>query len=650
MSYERKSYDWRRRQAIRDLLAAAGISIVVALLAHAFGLFEALASWSQAYERRMLDEFILVSAILVSALSIFSFLRWREFVQEAASHKQTGDSLRERGDQLALVSKIVEQMNADLELENVLNETIHLIHKSFDYHHVALYIADQEQGKLLMRAKAGNFAHLFPSDHRLTLDRGMVGWVYRHGETLLANDVKAEPHYYNPYPDLVPTQSELSVPILVSGQCVGVLDAQSPQIRSFEPNDVMVMETLAHQIALKVENVRLYEEIERKTLEDEQSHQALWESERRFRSIAETASDAIIIFDENRTIFFWNPAAKAIFGYEAGETRGKLLPSLVSEQFHEIYQREKEGKAGESDLIGKAIETTGFRRDGSEFPLEISLATWSTPEKKFFTMIARDITERVRSEQERARAEEALKQKAQELARSNSELEQFAYIVSHDLQEPLRMVRSYLQLLERRHKERLDEEARGFISYAVDGAARMRRLISDLLTYSRVTTHARPLTRTDCSHILDFALTDLKIAIEESDAVVTHDPLPTVAADETQLKQVFQNLISNGIKFHKENSRPEIHVGVEQQDEEWVFAVSDNGIGIDPQYFEQIFIIFQRLHSQEEYPGTGIGLALCKKIVERHGGRMWVESEAGQGSTFYFTIPKREGAHLERQR
>lgn len=242
---------------------------------------------------------------------------------------------------------------------------------------------------------------------------------------------------------------------------------------------------------------------------------------------------------------------------------------------------------------------------------------------------------------ERKRGEDRLKNAMADLERSNKELEQFAYVASHDLQEPLRMVSSYTQLLARRYQDQLDQDAHDFITYAVDGAARMQRLINDLLGYSRVGTRGKPFGKTDCQRVLQETLANLRTAIDETDATVTHDPLPTVIADEPQLVQVLQNLVSNAIKFHGQ-APPAVHIGAERKNDEWVFSVRDNGIGIDPQYYERIFVIFQTLHSRDQYPGTGIGLALCKRIVERHGGRIWVESEPGRGSIFYFTIPIKE--------
>ena len=240
---------------------------------------------------------------------------------------------------------------------------------------------------------------------------------------------------------------------------------------------------------------------------------------------------------------------------------------------------------------------------------------------------------------ERKQAEEDLAEKARELARSNAELEQFAYVASHDLQEPLRMVASFTQLLAERYQGRLDEKADQYIGFAVEGASYMQSLIDDLLSYSRVTSRARPFQPTDCAAVLQKALANLRVAIAESKAEINAGPLPTLMADGNQLVQLLLNLIGNAIKFHGDKP-PQISVSARLEGETWVFAVKDNGIGIDPRYFERIFVIFQRLHSRRSaYPGTGIGLAICKKVVERHGGRIWLESTPGEGTTFFFTLP-----------
>jgi light-regulated signal transduction histidine kinase (bacteriophytochrome) len=254
--------------------------------------------------------------------------------------------------------------------------------------------------------------------------------------------------------------------------------------------------------------------------------------------------------------------------------------------------------------------------------------------RRIFTGIVRDISERKRSE-------EALGRQSEELARSNVELERFAYVTSHDLQEPMRTVRSFAQLLQRRCASQLTGDAAEYLRFISDGVARMQTLINDLLTYSRVSSQGGAFAPADCNEILAMVLENLHSSIQSNRAGVTADPLPVVVGDATQLGQVFQNLLVNAIKFH--GSRPpRIHVSAAESAGEWVFCVRDNGIGIAPEYFERIFIIFQRLHTIEEYGGTGIGLAICKKIVERHGGRIRVESAVGEGSAFYFSIPKRE--------
>jgi light-regulated signal transduction histidine kinase (bacteriophytochrome) len=253
--------------------------------------------------------------------------------------------------------------------------------------------------------------------------------------------------------------------------------------------------------------------------------------------------------------------------------------------------------------------------------------------------VGKDITRRKTDEAALREAHDELELKARDLTRSNEELQQFAYVASHDLQEPLRMVASYTQLLDRRYRDKLDGDAREFMEFIVDGAARMKQLIEDLLAYSRVGTRGRDFQEVDSGAALAKALVNLRGAQEASGAVLTHDAMPTVLADAVQLAQLFQNLIGNAMKFRGAEP-PCIHVGAETREQVWVFTVKDNGIGLDPQYSDRIFMMFQRLHTKAEYPGTGIGLAICKKIVDRHGGRIWVESRPGHGSTFGFTLAR----------
>lgn len=237
---------------------------------------------------------------------------------------------------------------------------------------------------------------------------------------------------------------------------------------------------------------------------------------------------------------------------------------------------------------------------------------------------------------------EELEKYSLELERSNKDLEQFAYIASHDLREPLRMVTSYLQLIEKNYKGKLDKEADEFIGYAVEGAINIRNLINDLLIYSRIGTHTGNFKPVDSEDVLSHALINLKLVIQENEAVITHDQLPVVIADQTQLLQLFQNLIDNAVKFRAKEA-PRVHISCRRDNSNWVFSVQDNGIGIAPEYFSRIFQIFQRLHARREYQGTGIGLAVCKRIVERNGGKIWVESASRKGANFFFTIPLKEG-------
>src|SRR5580704_10924867 len=359
----------------------------------------------------------------------------------------------------------------------------------------------------------------------------------------------------------------------------------------------------------------------------------LAQMEGRYRGLLEAAPDAMVVVNQSGEIVLLNVQAEKQFGYRRDELLGQKVTNIIPVGFAErlIADGLRSAEDALAQQIGTGIELIARRKDGGEFPIEIMLSPLQSAEGTLVTAAIRDISVR-------KKAAVVLLQKVDELARSNEELGQFAYIASHDLQEPLRMVASYTQLLSRRYKGKLDANADEFIAFAVDGSNRMQQLIQDLLAYSRVGTKGSELLDTSSEKALGQALENLRGAIRESGALVTHDPLPTVLADRSQLAQLFQNLVGNAIKY-QEGGTPQVHVSAARNGgKKWEFSVRDNGLGIDPQYFERIFGMFQRLHKREEFAGTGIGLAICKKIVERHGGSISVESRPGQGSTFRFAL------------
>jgi PAS domain S-box-containing protein len=347
----------------------------------------------------------------------------------------------------------------------------------------------------------------------------------------------------------------------------------------------------------------------------------------------EAAPDAMVVVNQSGDIVLLNRQAEKQFGYSRDELLGQQVTNIIPEGFAErlIADDLRSAEDALAQQIGTGIELTARRKDGTAFPIELMLSPLASGDTILVTAAIRDITVR-------KKAEADLLQTVAELNRSNEELGQFAYLASHDLQEPLRMVASYTQLLSRRYKGRLDSDADEFIAFAVDGASRMQRLIEDLLSYSRVGTTGQPLVATSSEAALEQALANLHVAVAEHGAEVTHDPLPTVLADEVQLIQLFQNLVGNAIKY-QDSDVPKIHVSAARNgDRMWTFSVKDNGLGIGPEYLEKVFGMFERLHRRDEYAGTGIGLAICRKIVERHGGEISVESQLGEGSTFHFAL------------
>lgn len=357
----------------------------------------------------------------------------------------------------------------------------------------------------------------------------------------------------------------------------------------------------------------------------------------RFRMAFEAAPTGLVIVDTKGAILFANVQTERMFGYGRDELIGQPVEILIPLRIREDHRRQRTAysEAPTSRMMGVGRDLYGLRKDGSEFPVEIGLnPSHQSGEPSVLAVIA-DISERKRTEA-------ALRNKMWELQRSNEDLEQFAYVASHDLQEPLRMVVSYTMLLSERYRGKLDEKADKFIRYAVEGATRMQQLVADLLAYSRVGSQGKDPGPVNAQAVLERTLDGMRQTIEESKARVVYDPLPMVLADDVQLAQLFQNLISNALKFHGEAS-PEVRISAQLGKGMWTFSVQDNGIGIAKEHSERIFQMFQRLHERGRYEGSGIGLTIAKKIVERQRGRLWFESTVGQGSTFLFTLPAVSG-------
>jgi len=374
------------------------------------------------------------------------------------------------------------------------------------------------------------------------------------------------------------------------------------------------------------------------TLEKRRVEKALLREKSFNEGIIAALPGLFYIFDENGRFIQWNKNVEVASEYSSEEVSKMIFMDF-------FVKKDKMNIANTLIKVfteGEAIVEGNFKsKSGKITPYYITGVRTVIDNKSYLVGLGIDITKRRKTEEQLKKyqyhLEELVNERTHELKETFKDLEQFVYVASHDLREPLRTITSFTQLLSKRYKDKLDDDANEYIKFAVDGAHIMDELIGDLLSYSGVGTRGKAFKMTDCREVLDNIIFGLQASIQESGAKITHNNLPTVMVDSSQFIQLLQNLIGNAIKFHGEKP-PRIHISTKQEDNKWVFSVKDNGIGIDPKYFNQIFEIFKRLHTREEYSGSGIGLAICKKIVERHGGQIWVESEVGKGSTFYFTI------------
>ncbi len=527
--------------------------------------------------------------------------------------------------------------NAELRLnEERLATLLALSQKQFETEEELIRYA-LEAAVRLTRSKVG-YLHFFNEDQQIL---GLFQWSEAVME--LCTAVKT-PHYplqeagvwadcirqrqpvvHNDYPSLAKKQGlpeghfpllrHLSAPIFDGEKIVAVIGVGNKE-EPYDADDIRQLILYMHTF---------WEMVKRKRVET-----LLHDSEQRYRAVFNESPDGILLIGmETGKAVEFNEVAHLQLGYSREEFAALTVSDYEAREHPEETQAHIEAiKRQERENFVTEHRT----KSGEIRTVAVAAQALTLGERQYLYAIFRDITAL-------RQAQEGLKQYAESLERSNKELEHFAYVASHDLQEPLRKIGSFSELLARKYKGRLDEKADSYIGYIVDGAQRMQILINDLLSFSRVTTKGKEFGPVDCNALLARVQADLEFAIKESCAHLRVAELPTVMADAAQLGHVFQNLIANALKYRAPGQSPEIGVSAERRDTEWLFSVSDTGIGIEPQHFERVFQLFQRLHTREEYSGTGIGLALCKKIIERHGGKIWLESAAGKGATFFFTVP-----------
>ena len=587
-------------------------------------------------------------------------------------------------DENALLAEVGRIITSSLDIDDVYEGFAQQVRRLIPFDRIAISMIDFESGTFTNEYVLGVFAAGRERGSRVSISGTMIGYVIEHRDAIILQGDMGELSLR--FPSMVRSglKSVLAAPILFKNEMLGVLHLRSVQPDAYNSHHLDLIRKVAAQMAPAIANSQLY--AQHTAAEAEANRLALQnaaiaeigriissslEIEEVYAGFAEQTRNLIpfhrisitLVRPDSEEFMTAYVVGPAVPGRRVGDV--SLLVGTFSEKVRRRRRAMIFNARSKDDLItrfpGLSLEyDIGFRSflsvpliyndavigvlnfrslDGEAYaPYDVEIAE----------LIGAQVAGAIASSQlhaETVAADLALQRQAVELARSNADLEQFAYVASHDLQEPLRVIAGYVQLFEERYGEQLDQDARDFIGFAVDATHRMRTLINDLLEYSRVESHGNPFEPTDCNRALAEAMADLELSITETGAAITADPLPEVVGDPVQIAHLLENLIANAIKFRRDDLAPRIHVSCKRSEDTWQISVADNGIGIRTRYQDRIFGMFKRAHKRSKYPGTGIGLALCTRIVERHGGRIWVESEIGEGSTFRFTIPTSEEAY-----
>lgn len=550
-----------------------------------------------------------------------------KFEQELVERKRAEEEAHRRAAQAALVYKVGQRVSKELNLEALLFEIGTTVQEAFDYYCVMLLLIDEKTNRLTLRSIAGGHADIFPKDLWIPVGEGLLGQVAATGNTQVISDATEDPHYMQKAGEV--TKSELAVPIKRAKKVIGVLYIQSDEYDAFDEMDVAAMENLSAQIATAIENAQLYEQAQLEIADRVRAEKALTLEKAYLEQLFENAPEAIVMIDNEGGILRVNSEFNELFGYTRDEVFGRCVDEMITpEDLHDeavsITKRVVEGEKS-------TFETVRRRKDETLINVSIIGSPIIVGDQQLAAYgIYRDITKRVREEEKRA-------QLLKELEIANRELKDFAYIVSHDLKAPLRAIGSLSNWMLTDYEEKLDEEGKELLHLLIGRVKRMNDLIDSILQYSRVGRIREEKQDVNMDQLVTEVIDmidppqNIKIEVERE--------LPLISCEKTRMEQVFQNLVGNAVKY-MDKPEGEVKISCAPEKGYWKFSVADNGPGIEDKYFDKIFQIFQTLVPRDECESTGIGLTLVKRIVETYGGKIWVESKVGSGSTFIFTMPQ----------